>query len=48
MWAERETLRVLALCDLGRVDAARRSAASLQYLWSSPLRATLNASCVGK
>ncbi|HEY4106141.1 MAG TPA: hypothetical protein VGM44_19715 [Polyangiaceae bacterium] len=47
-WAERETLRVLALCDLGRVDAARRSAASLQYLWSSPLRATLNASCVGK
>jgi hypothetical protein len=48
MWAERETLRVLALCDLGRVDAARRSAAQLQYLWSSPLRATLNASCVGK
>ena len=48
MWAERETLRVLSLCDLGRVDAARRSAASLQYLWSSPFRATLNASCVGK
>jgi len=48
LWAERETLRVLALCDLGRVDAARRSAAQLQYLWSSPLRATLNASCVGK
>jgi hypothetical protein len=48
MWAERETLRVLALCDLGRVDAARRSAAPLEYLWSSPLRATLNASCVGK
>jgi hypothetical protein len=47
-WAERETLRVLALCDLGRVDAARRSAAPLQYLWSSPLRASLNASCVGK
>jgi hypothetical protein len=47
-WAERETLRVLALCDLGRVDAARRSAAPLQYWWSSPLRATLNASCVGK
>jgi hypothetical protein len=48
LWAERETLRVLALCDLGRVDAARRSAAPLEYLWSSPLRATLNASCVGK
>ncbi len=48
MWAERETLRVLALCDLDRVEAARRSAAQLQYLWSSPLRATLNASCVGK
>ncbi len=48
MWAERETLRVLSLCDLGRVDAARRSAAPLQYLWSSPVRATLNASCVGK
>ena len=48
LWAERETVRVLALCDLGRVDAARRSAAPLQYLWSSPLRATLNASCVGK
>jgi hypothetical protein len=48
LWAERETLRVLSLCDLGRVAAARRSAAQLQYLWSSPFRATLNASCVGK
>ena len=48
LWAERETLRVLALCDLGRVEAARRTAAPLQYLWSSPLQATLNASCVGK
>jgi hypothetical protein len=47
-WAERESLRVLALCDLGRFDAARRTAAPLQYLWSSPVRATLNASCVGK
>jgi hypothetical protein len=48
LWAERETLRVLALCDLGRIEAARRTAAPLQYLWSSPLQATLNASCVGK
>ena len=48
LWSEREALRVLALCDLGRVDAARRTAAPLQYLWSSPVQATLNASCVGK
>ena len=47
--AERETLRVLCLCDLGRTRQAERVARRLRRVaQASPLRAALERSCVAK
>jgi hypothetical protein len=45
---ERDALRILALCGLGRVDEARAGASRFRAVWpSSPLQPRLDASCAG-
>lgn len=46
---EMAALRVLALCDLGRVDEARAKRASLERAWpNAPMLPRLRASCAGE